>query len=275
MKFFYQNWKLDPDLPMNIFRSQNISFYPHFHAEIEIIYVESGSLLIGVNEEKRQVNQGDIVICSSSDIHYFDSRDQPSQVLILLFKPEWIGPVKGWPQDFRFASPFISDKDPRFQPIKPCLDRIFRERAGARPGYQMLMKAGVLEVCGTLLRHLETRRMDTGAKEKLESRRARIQQILSYIEEHYHEELNVSFMSRQFHMEPSHFSRTFKSAIGMNFKTYLNSIRVLTAEQKLQTSDLSIMEIALECGFTSIRTFNRVFKELRGYIPSTLRNSGP
>lgn len=271
MKFFYQNWKLDPDLPIDIFQSANITFYPHFHTEIEFIYVESGAIRIGVNEDKRLLRQGDMVICSSNDIHYFDSRELESKVIILIFKPDWITMSKSWPGDFRFVSPFISGDTPGVESVRGRLKEMLREKAETKPGYQMLLKAGVLALCGTLQRHLDTRKMDRDSKEKFESRRARVQQILSYIEERYHEDLNVSIMSERFHMEPSHFSRTFKSAIGMNFRTYLNTVRVLSAEHKLLTSDLSIMEIALECGFSSIRTFNRVFKDLRGYIPSSLR----
>ncbi|MGG6314129.1 helix-turn-helix domain-containing protein [Paenibacillus macerans] len=273
MKSLYQNWKLDPDLPMDIYESTNITFYPHFHAEVEFIYVESGEIRIGVNEEKRLLRQGDMVVCSSKDIHYFDSRGLESKIMILIFKPDWIAPSKSWPVDFRFASPFISGDIPGLEAVQVLLRNMLRENAGRRPGYQMLLKAGVLELCGLLQRYWDTIPINRGSKVKSESRRARMQQILSYIEEHYREDLDVAAMSKQFHMEPSHFSRSFKSTIGMNFKSYLNTVRVLTAEHLLLTSDLSILEIALECGFSSIRTFNRVFKELRGCIPSSMRGS--
>ncbi|MUG85906.1 helix-turn-helix domain-containing protein [Paenibacillus timonensis] len=273
MKSFYQNWKLDPELPMDIYQSTNITFYPHFHAEIEFIYVASGEIRIGVNEESRLLRQGDMVICGSNDIHTFDSRGLASEIVILICKPEWITMSKSWPVDFRFASPFIPANTPGLEAVDKLLDELIREKNEREPGSLLLLKAGILKLCGSLQRYAGTLPMDRSTKEKTESRRERMQQILSYIEDHYHEELNVAFMAEHFAMEPSHFSRSFKAAIGMNFKTYLNTVRVLSAEHQLLTSDLSIMEVALECGFNSIRTFNRVFKEIRGCIPSSLRHS--
>lgn len=270
MKSFYQNWKLDYELPLVIHHGHNLTFYAHYHSEVEFIYVESGSILVGVNEEKRLLTQDDMVICCSNDIHYFESKDH-SQVIILIFKPEMISLSVNWPNDFSFVSPFIPGGDPAFKHIKQLLYDMMAEKEKAKPGYQMFIKAGLLELCGTLQRHWPSQSLNRSSRSKLESKRARIQQILSYIEENYQDDLSVEMISTHFQMEPSYFCRTFKRAVGMNFKTYLNSIRVLKAERKLISSDASIMDIALECGFNSIRTFNRVYKELMGCVPSRSR----
>lgn len=271
MKSFYQNWKLDYELPLVIHWGNNLTFYAHYHSEIEFIYVEEGSILVGVNEEKRLLTQGDMVICCSNDIHYFESKETFSKVIILIFKPEMISLSVNWPNDFSFVSPFIPGGHPAFTHIRQLLHDIMEEKANAKPGYQMFIKAGLLELCGTLQRSWPTQSLNHSSRSRLETKRARIQQILSYIEENYQDDLSVEMISAHFQMEPSYFCRTFKSAVGMNFKTYLNTIRVLTAERKLISSDASIMDIALECGFNSIRTFNRVYKELKGCVPSSSR----
>ncbi|WP_019636809.1 AraC family transcriptional regulator [Paenibacillus fonticola] len=271
MKSFYQNWKLDIELPMAIHHGDDLTFYAHYHSEIEFIYVESGSILVGVNEEKRLLEQGDMVICCSNDIHYFESKELSSKVIILIFKPEMISLSMSWPNDFRFTSPFITGKRPEFKHIRGLLYDIMEEKNNGKPGYQMFIKASLLELCGTLQRNLPSERISRSSSNKLESKRARIQQILSFIEENYQEDLSVEMMATQFQMDPSYFCRTFKSAVGVNFKTYLNTIRVLTAERLLISSDASITDIALECGFNSIRTFNRVYKEFKGYVPSSTR----
>lgn len=112
MKSFYQNWILDYELPLVIHHGHNLTFYAHYHSEIEFIYVESGSILVGVNEEKRLLTQGDMVICCSNDIHHFESKED-SQVIILIFKPEMISLSVNWPNDFSFVSPFM--------PGRPCI----------------------------------------------------------------------------------------------------------------------------------------------------------
>lgn len=273
MKSFYQHWKLDHDLPMAIHRATNLSFYPHFHTEVEFIYVESGSIVVGVNEDKRLLHQGDMAICSSNDIHYFDSKDRSSRVIFVIFHPEMVGRSMNWPSDFRFASPFISRDHPGFGRVEQLLHRILQEKSEEEPGYRLLIQASLLELCGTLQRHLPLHPQEKGSLTRISSKRARMQQILSYIEEHYQEELSVEQISGHFRMEPSYFCRTFKQAIGMNFKTYLGTVRVLNAKNKLENTDDTITEIALECGFGSIRTFNRVYKDLQGHPPSALRRN--
>ncbi|MEF2964828.1 AraC family transcriptional regulator [Paenibacillus sp. M1] len=271
MRSFYQNWKLDQNLPLAIFQSKDMSFYPHFHAEVELVYVESGSIIVGVNEEKRQLKQGDMAICGSNDIHYFESKGLSSTVIITIFHPDLVGKSATWPAEFRFQSPFVSAGRPELEPIHPLLRRIWQEKSEAKPGYPLFVQSGLLELCGLLQRHLPVRSPENGSGSRTASKKVRIQQILSYIEEHSHEDLSVDEMSERFRMEPSYFCRTFKKAIGMNFKTYLNTIRVLNATRKLENSEASITDIALECGFGSVRTFNRVYKELQGYPPSVRR----
>jgi AraC-like DNA-binding protein len=272
MKSIYQNWNMDAELPLEIHRISNLSFYPHFHNELEFVYVESGDIIVGVNEEKRLLQAGDMVICCSNDIHYYESKDLESEVFMLIFKPELIGTAKTWPVDFRFESPFIDSTQPAFSRIGDLLRQMFQEQENTRIGYPMYIKSYLLELLGTLCRHLPTAPFDRSSSQRFESKRAKIHRIITFIEANYAMDLSVEMMSERFEMNPSHFCRSFKKAIGMNFKTYLNTIRVLMAEQQLVNTDSSITDIALECGFGSIRTFNRVYKDLKGCSPSDTRS---
>ena len=83
MKSVYQNWNMDAELPLEIYRISNLSFYPHFHNELEFVYVERGDIIVGVNEEKRRLQAGDMVICCSNDIHYYESKDLESKTFML------------------------------------------------------------------------------------------------------------------------------------------------------------------------------------------------
>jgi transcriptional regulator GlxA family with amidase domain len=55
---------------------------------------------------------------------------------------------------------------------------------------------------------------------------------------------------------------------GTGFVRYLSIIRISQAADLLTTTDLKITDIAYQCGFSSIRTFNRVFLEVTGYTPT-------
>ena len=69
---------------------------------------------------------------------------------------------------------------------------------------------------------------------------------------------------------PSHFSKFFKNLTGMTFSEYLNFVKIEHALTLFQNeTELSVTQIALECGFGTIRNFNRVFKKLTGFSPAT------
>lgn len=71
-------------------------------------------------------------------------------------------------------------------------------------------------------------------------------------------------------MSEAYFSRFFKRISGMTFSMYLNHIRVNRAIDLIKNTDLSMTEIAMNCGFETIRNFNRVFRQITGYAPREL-----
>jgi AraC-like DNA-binding protein len=69
-----------------------------------------------------------------------------------------------------------------------------------------------------------------------------------------------------------YFTRFFKEHTGQTFHTYLSQYRINRAKDYLAESDLPVTEIAYLCGFSSIKTFNRLFKTFAGVAPSTFRS---
>ena len=68
-----------------------------------------------------------------------------------------------------------------------------------------------------------------------------------------------------------HFSRLFSEYTKETFCDYLNLRRIKAAEELLLNDSLSVTEIAMQSGFSSIATFNRLFRSLKGCSPSEYR----
>ena len=69
----------------------------------------------------------------------------------------------------------------------------------------------------------------------------------------------------------AHFSKMFKALSGMNFSDYLNIIKVENAIIMMRNErNMTMTSVSLKCGFSTVRNFNKVFKELTGYSPRTL-----
>ena len=75
------------------------------------------------------------------------------------------------------------------------------------------------------------------------------------------------------HLNPSYFSKKFKAVNGFGFKEYLNTIRINHSEQLLLETDMSITEIALECGYDNSNYFGDAFKHLNHLSPTQFRKA--
>lgn len=95
--------------------------------------------------------------------------------------------------------------------------------------------------------------------------------VMDYIDTHYMEDLNLEEIASTFGFSKYHFSRLFKQYTNYTFCNYLAHRRIKIAEELLALPDLSITEIALQSGFPSISTFNRVFRQIKDCSPSEYR----
>ncbi len=86
-----------------------------------------------------------------------------------------------------------------------------------------------------------------------------------------HEEWSVQRLARVSHVSPAHFARSFKEAFGVPPHRYLLTRRIERATALLSESDLPITEIAFQTGWRSLGTFGRIFRDVTGESPSTLR----
>ncbi|MBF9237042.1 helix-turn-helix transcriptional regulator [Hymenobacter sp. BT683] len=84
-------------------------------------------------------------------------------------------------------------------------------------------------------------------------------------------ELTLTDLAQRLGTNPGFLSKVINAGCGQNFNDFVNSYRVAEAQRKLadpRFAHFSLVGVALESGFNSKSTFNRVFKKLTGYPPS-------
>jgi AraC-like DNA-binding protein len=87
----------------------------------------------------------------------------------------------------------------------------------------------------------------------------------------YARPLNVPAMARAALMSPSHFARQFRAAYGETPYGYLMTRRIERAKALLRKGDLSVTEVCMAVGCTSLGSFSTRFTELVGETPSAYR----
>ena len=95
--------------------------------------------------------------------------------------------------------------------------------------------------------------------------------ITRYLQEHLTEEISLTVLAGQFHLNPQYISQLFKSEIGVNFLAYLTNIRMERAKKLLLSTSLPIAEVAEQSGYGDYRVFTKVFKKSEGVTPSQYR----
>lgn len=95
--------------------------------------------------------------------------------------------------------------------------------------------------------------------------------ITKYIQEHLADDISLSSLADEFHLNPQYISQLFKNEIGVGFLAYLTNIRVEKAKKLLLTTALPITEIAELSGFSDYRVFTKVFKRSENVTPSQYR----
>lgn len=102
--------------------------------------------------------------------------------------------------------------------------------------------------------------------------RSRLPAFLDYLQKHYRD-FSLDAMAEYFHLSPSHLSRSFHSGTGKTLRDAVRQIRLSTAEILLQSSALSIAEIAEATGYEDVSYFIEVFRKKHGMTPLQYRTA--
>lgn len=92
-----------------------------------------------------------------------------------------------------------------------------------------------------------------------------------YMQSHLHEHLRRDEVARIAGVSPSHFSRLVAERAGQSYSQLLTQMRVNRAKELLRNTELSLSEIAMECGFCDQSHFNKVFRSIASASPGTYR----
>ena len=272
MKFYYENRShlLYDAIQISIYQNENFNYVAHWHNDFELAYVEKGCITVGVNNDQYRLDEGDMVVLNSGDIHYYESTDTPSKIIILVFNLEYIGLSSNWPPNGEFLSPIIKKniaENSSLSLIRDILFRIVTENNLKEKYYEFFIKARLNEICGLLLRNLDTKVRGSKSNTKLQT----MQNVIMFIEDNFLIDISLTEIAKHLNIDPYNLSKNFNALTGTNLKTYINTLRIFKAESTILNTEKSLTEIALESGFNSTRSFNRAFMCIKGYTPSSLR----
>jgi len=260
----------------NIIRRQTIketqirhSGIEHWHHRIELALVLEGSYQIRIGSRQRLCQPGDLALIRSGQIHAFQN-GPGCRIRICTFDPAVLYGILPEP---RFPKSFIPaqalEDAGLTRTVSGLMDDILMESTAQPPLYETLMLTQILRLYTLLLRHFED---DTPQCQSL-SQLQQFQVALEYIENHYDENITLSQIAGAINYNPTYVSTLFVNCSGVNFKTYLDSFRIKKAVDLLRSTENTVSDIAAQCGYDNVRTFNNTFRRITGQSPCALRKS--
>ena len=95
----------------------------------------------------------------------------------------------------------------------------------------------------------------------------------NYVREQLAEDISVESLASLVELSPFHFSRVFKQTTGLSPLQFVTRERITRAQQMMRETKRSLIEIALEVGYTSPSAFAQVFRRVVGVTPTEFRSA--
>jgi AraC-like DNA-binding protein len=250
----------------------------HWHDVLEINLIKSGSGYYIINGQRFEFVQGDILLINSNDLHCaYETADLIMQVISfdkswllgnLRYDPEILSPFKEMGTHF---TNLLDRSHPRMDSIRAILFELQDEHVREQQSYTSMVFAYLLQFLACVNRDFRREGLDI-PKEKINSAQLdKMRQVIHVMEEKYTYPWTLEELAELVYLSPSRFSAIFSRVVGISPLVYLIHIRLEHAVILLETTQMKIMEAALECGFRSLSNFNRLFKQHIGASPRTLR----
>ena len=238
----------------NAFVYNDISWYTHFHANYELIYTIEGSTRVIINGETHFLDAGELIFISPYTTHNFSS-DADTKTWIGVFSEEFVSSFSRKNRHKRFSK-FRCDEG---------IEKILKERLfyEGEPDRYMLIGCLYL-VCNECVKNAQT--VDSDRNDEF------VHRIIDYISQNLANDITLQGAADFLGYEYHYFSSLFNKCFSMNFKSFLCMVRYEEACQMLLEGGKDVTLICSECGFGSIRNFNRVFKKMSGITPTEYRN---
>lgn len=280
MQGSFEKTVLEPDFPFRLFFNPGyISTPHHWHEDIEIIYLVEGRVKVGINNDIYSLAMGDILFIGSGAVHCFFEEMELSRRAVIQFRMSIYDTFLSGNQDTRTIRPTFNQSmhltagTEIHALMEKQIQQLIKEYSEAKEGYKLFLKGRLYDLAGILLRYMPKGVYSPEAESHQMERLKRLDKVFQYVEKNYQDSIDLEEISKVAGFSKYHFSRFFKENTGVTFLDYLNNFRITKAEWFLLYDKGSILEIAYKSGFNSIKTFNRIFKYLKGCAPMEYRKS--
>ena len=222
------------------------------HHSYELITILSGSMTVNISEHAYELKAGESVLIFPEQIHSLSSTS--SRHMLVIFSPDIIGAY-----NLQHISEIPKNN-------KITIPEYIKNQLVTLEGTDSIIKikAVFYAICDMLDE-------STSYIKKRSSKEGLLHSVFDFVERNYYKECDLGTLAAALGYNSAYLSRYFSETTGISYKSYLNRYKISMACYILKNTDKTILECAYECGYTSLRNFNRNFKSIIGSPPSEYR----
>lgn len=252
--------------------------YPlHWHTAMEIIMPLEESYKVNINKSTYSLNVGDILMIPPGDLHELYAPPTGCR-MILQFDFSLIENLKGFANMFpillqeHLITP--SNSPDIYVELKHLLLSIIDDYVNNEPLCETSIYSRIIQVFVlTTRKYMNTVNLFSDLKiSKQKEYIEKFKLIFDYINDNLTEDITLDKIAHVAGFSKFHFSRIFKQFTNLSFYNYLIQQRVKAAENLLLNPNFTITDVAMQSGFRSLSTFNRVFKSVKECTPTEFKN---
>jgi len=236
-------------------------FPSHVHDVTEIVCLLTGRVEMTIGGKQIALSPGDVAVAFPSVPHSYDYVAEDASGLTLIFAPDTISEFNHAFRTMLPVDPLIrtEDKAPEMDLIIHALiKQADQEVSSLRLGYLHLLLSYLFSCLP----------LEPMGKNVLSGM---VSQVLHYVSEHFTEPLTLENTARALGISRIHLSHIFSQQLHINFRQYINILRIDRACTLLKDPSFSISQIADLCGYGNSRTFHRAFLAQRNMAPNEFR----
>lgn len=250
--------------------------YPtHWHNAVEIIMPLENCYTVCTDGQTFLLNERDIIIIPPGELHRLPACKGrrlifqcDSEVLRNNFALEAIQ------QSYSAVTLITPESDKKLHIFaQKCMIDIYSEYFSDRVLADTKIYLHLINML-TAVREYQLEKQSSAlsdSEENLQKFNKKFSRVIKFVDKNYMNDISLETLADIAGYSKYHFSRVFKQFSSMSHVKYINCRRIKAAEMLLLDPDLTINEVAFRSGFTSLTTFNRVFKEIKHCTPSEFK----
>ena len=242
----------------------------HWHNEIEIIRIVSGTFRCFLNHTPVELKEGDVIVIGPGVLH----RGEPVEAVYECAVFDLSILRKRGTVTARYLDPIINSTAQVFwenasQNLKEVADRLFHALKKADEFFEFDSLSALYDLFGVLYK---SGAVINASKEsaQIRHRNQTAMQLLDWCEEHFSEEVTLKKLSEASGLSEKYLCRFFKEYTGITPIEHINRTRIEHAVALL-LKGVNVTEAAMESGFNDLSYFSKIFKRYKGVSPSAYR----